>query len=211
MSIDDRRGVRATKAATVGVLVAATLLLAACSDEEATVDKSSTSTTVASDPCDEVYQAGGGEPEGPDAIEQRGAPDLQPCDPGGSEMLVIDEIQGTGEEVTAGATVTVHYAGVDAPTGTEFDSSWSRGDTATFALDQVIPGWSDGMVGMKVGGRRTLVIPPDLAYGDSGPAPGQYLIFTVDLVGVEPPADSTPSTVPSGAEAPTTASTTIPG
>ncbi len=176
------------------VLVAMSVVAVGCGDDEVATDP--TTTTTAAEPCAEVYQEGDGPAEGPEAIEERGAPELEACDPADGEMLVVDEIQGTGAEVAPGATVTVHYVGVDASTGTEFDSSWSRGQPATFPLDQVIPGWSEGMVGMKEGGRRTLVIPPDLAYGNSGPAPGDYLVFTVDLVSADAATDSTVPTAP---------------
>ena len=85
--------------------------------------------------------------------------------------------------------MTAAYLGVGASTGETFDSSWERGQPATFPLDQVIPGWSEGLVGMKVGGRRELVIPAEQAYGDQPPAgsgikPGETLVFVVDLVGI---------------------------
>jgi peptidylprolyl isomerase len=164
---------------------------AACGSESDGADATTTTTDLVS--CAEAYPAASGAPEGPDAIEARGEPDMVACEPSGS-LEMIDEIVGTGAEVPAGATVTVQYSGVDAPTGTTFDSSWSRGETATFPLDQVIPGWTEGLVGMKEGGRRTLVIPAELAYGDSGPAPGQALVFTIDLVSVEGAAGATDTT-----------------
>jgi hypothetical protein len=185
------------------------LTAAACSsgDDEDSADATTTTTATApGEPCDEVYVAGDGQPQGPDAVEARGEPEMSACDPGDADLLIVDEIVGTGAEVPEGATVTVHYSGVDATTGTVFDSSWSRGETISFPLDGVIQGWGEGLVGMKEGGRRTLVIPPELAYGDSGPAPGDYLIFTVDLVSVEAPA----STVPGSAGA-DSSSTTVAG
>jgi peptidylprolyl isomerase len=111
------------------------------------------------------------------------------CDPEVSELEVIDVVEGSGAEVAAGATVTAHYSGVSASTGEEFDSSWSRGEAASFPLDGVIQGWSEGLVGMKEGGRRTLIIPSEMAYGQSPPpgsgiAPGETLVFTVDMVEV---------------------------
>lgn len=179
-----RRGI--TRVLAVALLATTPLIAAACGDDdESGSGDSSTTTTVPRDPCSEVYVAGDGEPEGGDAVATREAPELTACDPEDGDMLVVDEIVGTGAEVTPGATVTVHYTGVDATTGTEFDSSWSRGETISFPLTGVIQGWSEGLVGMKEGGRRTLVIPPELGYGDSGPAPGDYLIFTVDLVSVD--------------------------
>lgn len=113
--------------------------------------------------------------------------------PGGeppSELQVTDVTVGDGEEATAGRTAVVHYVGVAFSTGEEFDASWNRGEPFAFPLGagNVIAGWDHGVVGMKVGGRRQLVIPPDLAYGDRGAgsviAPGETLIFMVDLLGV---------------------------
>lgn len=103
--------------------------------------------------------------------------------------LVIDEIVvGTGPEATAGQTAIVHYVGVAASNGEEFDSSWNRDETFSFPLGagHVIQGWDRGVEGMKIGGRRRLVIPAHLGYGDRGAggviAPGETLIFVVDLV-----------------------------
>jgi peptidylprolyl isomerase len=111
--------------------------------------------------------------------------------PGGEPPanLEITEIwEGDGAEAKAGDTVRVHYVGVAYSTGEEFDASWSRGDPLEFRLGagQVIAGWDQGVQGMRVGGRRQLIIPPDLAYGDRGAgrtiAPGETLIFVCDLV-----------------------------
>jgi peptidylprolyl isomerase len=111
--------------------------------------------------------------------------------PGGeppSELEVSDVWEGTGREAKPGDMVQVHYVGVAYSTGEEFDASWNRGDPLEFRLGvgQVIAGWDQGVQGMKVGGRRQLVIPPDLAYGDRGAgpaiAPGETLIFVCDLV-----------------------------
>jgi peptidylprolyl isomerase len=123
-----------------------------------------------------------------DEIEARGKPQLTATD-AATELGVTDDVVGSGDEVTAGATVTAHYVGVSASTGTQFDASWDRGAPISFPLDGVIQGWSEGLVGMKVGGRRTLVIPGDMAYGANPPpgagiAPNETLVFTVDLVDV---------------------------
>ena len=97
---------------------------------------------------------------------------------------------GSGDEALAGQTVTVHYVGVSFSTKKQFDASWDGGDPFTFPLGagRVIPGWDQGVPGMKVGGRRQLVIPPDLAYGAQGYppdiAPNETLVFVVDLVSV---------------------------
>lgn len=113
--------------------------------------------------------------------------------PGGeppADLEVHDEEVGDGTEASSGSTVRAHYVGVAFSTGEEFDSSWGRGEPLQFRLGvgQVIAGWDSGIDGMKVGGRRRLVIPPHLAYGDRGAgsaiAPGETLIFVVDLVDV---------------------------
>ncbi|MGP3684942.1 FKBP-type peptidyl-prolyl cis-trans isomerase [Streptomyces sp. IBSNAI002] len=106
--------------------------------------------------------------------------------------LVIKEIwEGDGAEAKAGDFVKVHYVGVALSTGEEFDASWNRGQPLDFKLGagQVISGWDQGIQGMKVGGRRQLVIPAHLAYGDRGAgggviAPGETLIFVCDLIAV---------------------------
>jgi peptidylprolyl isomerase len=86
--------------------------------------------------------------------------------------------------------VTVNYVGVGQQSGQVFDSSWQRGQPATFPLDGVIQGWSEGLVGMQPGGRRLLIIPAELAYGDAGAgadiAPGETLVFVVDLIEATP-------------------------
>jgi peptidylprolyl isomerase len=111
--------------------------------------------------------------------------------PGGeppAELEITDIWEGDGAVAQAGDTVRVHYVGVAYSTGEEFDASWNRGDPLEFRLGagQVIAGWDQGVQGMRVGGRRQLVIPPDLAYGDRGAgraiAPGETLIFVCDLV-----------------------------
>ncbi|MFN8081723.1 MAG: FKBP-type peptidyl-prolyl cis-trans isomerase [Kineosporiaceae bacterium] len=126
-----------------------------------------------------------------DVLNGRGKPEID--FPGGeppAELQIIDEVEGTGAEATAGSRVSAHYVGVSFSTGEEFDASWSRGSALDFRLGvgQVIAGWDQGIAGMKVGGRRRLVIPPHLAYGSRGAGraigPNETLIFVVDLVGV---------------------------
>ncbi|MCB4207511.1 FKBP-type peptidyl-prolyl cis-trans isomerase [Arthrobacter sp. UM1] len=107
-----------------------------------------------------------------------------------SELVVEDIIEGTGTEAVAGKTVSAHYVGVAHSTGEEFDASWNRGAPLDFVVGvgQVIQGWDQGLLGMKVGGRRKITIPPHLAYGDRGAGsvikPGETLIFVVDLMAV---------------------------
>jgi peptidylprolyl isomerase len=101
-------------------------------------------------------------------------------------LVIHDIVKGTGAEAKAGATVTVQYLGVSWSTKQQFDSSWDRGQPATFALSQVIPGWTQGIPGMKEGGRRELVIPPSLGYGAPGSppsiGPNETLVFVIDLI-----------------------------
>lgn len=104
-------------------------------------------------------------------------------------MVITDTVVGTGAEAVPGAAVTVHYVGMF-ENGQVFDASAPRGQAFTFILGagQVIQGWDQGVVGMKVGGKRTLVIPSDLAYGpnDYGPIPGgSTLVFEVELLDVQ--------------------------
>jgi peptidylprolyl isomerase len=106
------------------------------------------------------------------------------------ELEIADIVVGDGDEAVAGRTVTVHYVGVSFSSGEEFDASWNRGTPFRFGLGagQVITGWDRGVQGMRVGGRRRLVIPAHLAYGDRGAGgvigPDETLIFFVDLLGV---------------------------
>lgn len=102
--------------------------------------------------------------------------------------LVIEDIQvGDGTEAGPGQTVTVHYAGIDFETGEQFDSSWDRGESIEFRLKGLIVGWQEGIPGMKVGGRRKLTIPPEMAYGPAGSGhrlSGKTLVFIIDLLAV---------------------------
>ena len=113
-----------------------------------------------------------------------------PDSPPPTDLEVTDLSLGDGTEATPGSTVVVHYVGVAHSTGEEFDASYNRGTPLQFRLGvgQVISGWDTGVQGMKVGGRRRLVIPPHLGYGDRGAGgvikPGETLIFVVDLVDV---------------------------
>jgi peptidylprolyl isomerase len=104
-----------------------------------------------------------------------------------SKLVKEDIVVGKGKAAKAGDTVTVQYVGVSFSNGEEFDASWDRGQAFTFPLgaQQVIPGWDKGLVGMKVGGRRQLTIPPEMAYGAEGSppsiGPNETLVFVVDL------------------------------
>jgi peptidylprolyl isomerase len=107
-----------------------------------------------------------------------------------AEMVTEDLETGDGAEAKAGHEVEVHYVGVSWRSRKQFDASWDRGDTFRFKLGagQVIKGWDEGVAGMKVGGRRRLVLPPSYAYGKRGAGgaigPDETLVFVVDLLGV---------------------------
>jgi peptidylprolyl isomerase len=105
-------------------------------------------------------------------------------------LQIDDDVVGEGVEAVAGTTVTVHYVGVSWSTGQQFDASWDRMEPFRFGLGagQVIAGWDQGVAGMRVGGRRTLTIPPELGYGSRGAGgvigPDETLVFVVDLLEV---------------------------
>ena len=106
--------------------------------------------------------------------------------PAPTELVITDLVVGDGPEAKPGDNVDVHYVGVEHDTGEEFDSSWNRGESISFPLRGLIQGWQDGIPGMRVGGRRQLVIPPEQAYGPAGSGhrlSGKTLIFVIDLLG----------------------------
>ena len=115
-----------------------------------------------------------------------------------TELTLIDQAVGTGKTAESGATVSVHYTGwlydakLPGGKGNKFDSSVDRGQTFVFPLGgkRVIKGWDEGVVGMKVGGKRTLIIPPTYGYGERGAGgvipPNATLIFDVELIDVNP-------------------------
>jgi len=106
-----------------------------------------------------------------------------------TELQTIDFLVGTGEEVPVGATITAHYTGALAVDGTIFESSKDSGRPATFGLHQVIDGWTIGVPGMKVGGRRRLIIPSEMAYGhrraSAQIAPNSDLVFDIELIAIK--------------------------
>ncbi len=106
-----------------------------------------------------------------------------------THLIIKDLIVGTGPVVTASSTVTVNYVGVLYHGGKIFDASWTHGMPLTFPLTGVIPGWTQGLPGMRVGGRRELIIPSSLGYGAAGspPAipPNAALVFVIDMLGVQ--------------------------
>jgi peptidylprolyl isomerase len=145
---------------------------------------------------------GGDDSSGSSAAETSAAPATEesinkkpvvevPDEPPPTTLKAIDLIEGTGKEAKNGDTVSVQYVLVDYASGKEIESSWERNEPFSFELGTggVIPGWDLGVNGMKEGGRRELIIPPQLAYGPEGSPPSikpnATLIFVIDLVKVE--------------------------
>jgi len=164
----------------IAIILCAVLALGGCGGDS---DSSSSDSTQAEGGAAPVEKAG----------DTSGRTKPEVTVPDGEAPAQLEEtelIEGTGKEAKSGDKVTVQYVGVGYETGEEFDSSWSRNEPFSFTLGagEVIPGWDQGVAGMKVGGRRELVIPPELAYGEAGapPAigPSETLIFVVDLVEV---------------------------
>lgn len=173
-----------------GVVGLAVILMVNKGDDPTTVT-SSTSTTAPStstDPADEAPASADGKPCVPVAgALPAGAPKVPVRVGEPPTKLVTEDLkQGTGALVTASQTLTVNYIGVSCSTGKIFDSSYKTGTPATFPLSGVIPGWQQGIPGMKVGGQRLLGIPPDLGYGEQGSgadiAPNETLWFVVEVL-----------------------------
>jgi FKBP-type peptidyl-prolyl cis-trans isomerase FkpA len=135
-----------------------------------------------------VFGKGSNNANGSQPAQSSGSPAAS-ASPAG-KLEVTDEVVGTGDEAVAGKTVTVNYVGT-LTNGKKFDSSYDRNQPFDFKLGggQVIKGWDEGVAGMKVGGKRKLVIPPDLGYGAQGAGsdipPNATLVFEVELLGVK--------------------------
>jgi peptidylprolyl isomerase len=169
-------GAMRLKALILTVALCAGFLIAGCGGSS----DSSSESTATSDGSKAAES--GGEKTKPKVTVPKGAP---------PKKLEVKEIEaGSGAEAKSGDEVTVQYVGVSYKNGKEFDSSWSRNEPFTFTLGagEVIPGWDQGVEGMKIGGRRELIIPPELAYGEAGapPAigPNETLVFVIDLLEV---------------------------
>ena len=154
--------------------------LGACGDDD--------STTGSTDGA-EVTAESAGSAEANEPSAEKTKPTVSVPDGAPPKGLQVKDLEaGSGAEAKAGDEVTVQYVGVNYKTGKEFDASWDRGEPFSFQLGagMVIPGWDQGVEGMKVGGRRELIIPPELAYGPEGspPAigPNETLIFVIDLL-----------------------------
>lgn len=170
----------------LAVIILSTTIVVACGANEAEINPapSETSATQDQSPLDPISISG---------VEISGnsgsAPVIKVLEVGSvvDQLQIADQKVGVGTAVPAGATVLAHYVGYGLTTGLMFQSSWDLGSPIQFGLDQVIAGWGEGIPGMKIGGRRILVIPAELAYGqnpppDSGIQPGEALLFVIDLV-----------------------------
>lgn len=159
----------------IGVCLA--LLVAGCGSDSSTTSDSSTAATEEAAAPQETKSTK--KKTKPKVAEPKGAPP--------KELVTKDLEEGTGATAKAGDVVAMNYVGVSYKTGKEFDASWSRGEPFIFTLGagEVIPGWDQGIEGMKVGGRRELIIPPELGYGSAGSPPvippNETLVFVVDL------------------------------
>ena len=143
------------------------------------------------DPVDRASTPPGSSPVVPSGGMERTKPVVEIPDGQPGKALGIEDLEfGDGDSAATGHQVEVHYVGVAWSSREQFDASWDRNDTFSFKLGagQVIPGWEQGVMGMKVGGRRKLTIPPVLGYGAAGAggviAPNETLVFVVDLLGV---------------------------
>jgi peptidylprolyl isomerase len=169
-------------------LAALGMSLAACSSSGS--PPATTSTTAQASHSSTPQSAAGNVPGVENATNLSVAPTVQPgTPPPPTTLQTKDLVQGTGATAKGGDTVKVQYVGAHFDTGKPFDSSWSRGQPATFPLSNVITGFAQGIEGMQVGGRREIVIPGDLGYGSSPPpgsgiAPNETLVFVVDLLGI---------------------------
>lgn len=161
------------------VFACVALVVVGCGDDDSSDSAGSTDSAAAEAPESSGDASSRGRPE---VTVPSGAPPKQ--------LEETDLIKGTGAEAKSGDKVTVQYVGVGYESGKEFDASWNRGEPFSFTLgaSEVIPGWDQGVEGMKVGGQRQLVIPPELAYGEAGapPAigPNETLVFVIDLLEV---------------------------
>lgn len=163
--------------------ICAALVLAGCGGSDDSTSSEATDSTAAEAPSAEESAEAAPEGTKPKVTVPKGPP---------PKKLEIEEItKGDGAEAKAGDYVTVHYVGVGYDSKEQFDASWDRGEPFSFTLGagEVIKGWDEGVAGMKVGGRRELIIPPNLGYGPAGSppviGPNETLIFVVDLLAVE--------------------------
>lgn len=163
--------------------------LAACGDDESGDSGATTSATT--NESNEAQAPADSEESSGDTANRKKPKVTVPSGSAPKQLVTDDLTEGSGAAAKAGDQVTVHYVGVGFDSGEQFDASWDRGEPFSFTLGggEVITGWDQGVAGMKVGGRRELVIPPGQAYGPRGapPAigPNETLVFVVDLLDVK--------------------------
>ena len=172
----------------IPIAIALSLFAAGCGDDE---EKESAASSPAATATEEATPETAPEPEGDiKDLETKPGITVPEGDPP-TKLVKEDIVKGKGKVAKKGKTISVQYVGVSYTTKEEFDASWNRGQPFEFQLGggQVIPGWDEGFTGMRVGGRRRLTIPPDMAYGPQGRppaiAPNDTLIFVVDLIDVQ--------------------------
>ena len=181
--------------APVTVVLAATLALAGCGASSTSTTSASGATTggatgatgdCAGTPTGAAYEVGNAGVTVTGTLDVAPVVKLGPATSQVTKLQVCDLVQGTGAAVAVGSSITAQYIGIGAVSGKKFDASWDRGQPSTFSLGSVIAGWTNGLPGMKLGGRRLLVIPGDQAYGANPPsaeiAANEALVFVVDAV-----------------------------
>jgi peptidylprolyl isomerase len=186
------------RARAIALLATAAIGLGACGDEETDLPAAVPATPTETTPAETTTSAdtggtpaAGGKKSGisTDLSSKPEIPKQSGKEP--TKLVTKDIVVGKGAAAKAGDNVVVHYVGVLFKDGEQFDASWDSGQPFPFVLGTgaVIQGWDQGVAGMKVGGRRLLTIPPDLAYGASGQGsigPNATLVFAVDLLNVTP-------------------------
>ena len=192
------------RARTIALLAAAAIGVGACGDDDEETDlpaavpatPAETTPATATTPADTTTTGGTAAPSGKKvagiSTDLSAKPEIpKPTGKEPTKLVSKDIVVGKGAAAKAGDQLVVHYVGVLFEDGEQFDASWDGGQPFPFTLGQgaVIPGWDQGVEGMKVGGRRMLTIPPDLAYGEAGQGsipPNATLVFVVDLVNLTP-------------------------
>jgi peptidylprolyl isomerase len=178
------------RATTVALLATAALGVAACGEADKTASTTTDPAPATAVPAPTTTTSAGTAPRA--ISKDLGTKPEIPTPTGNppAKLVVKDIVRGKGKTARSGRNVTVQYVGVSYSTGQQFEASWDHGQPFQFQLgaQMVIPGWDRGVAGMKEGGRRELVIPPDLAYGTEGRpgiAPNETLVFVIDLLSVD--------------------------
>ncbi len=181
------------RARSIALLAAAALVVGACGDSEDETDLPAAvpATPAQTDTATTPARGTGAATRLGISTDVSSKPEIpEPSGKPPTKLVTKDIVKGKGAAANAGDNLVVHYVGALFSNAEQFDASWGR-EPFTFTLGQgnVIPGWDEGIEGMKVGGRRLLIIPPDLAYGEAGQGsigPNETLVFVVDLLNVTP-------------------------